>query len=380
MRFPRLLAALTPLTLTACLLDEGDGGYVRPVTNFDFTKLEKVPNPLYRWYHVPGGRSVGGVKFAFRSLDYAQQADSNIMAFTDAVGGKPAAAGAYVDLRVNPVRLRAFLEKAHELGSIPYLTFDPKEFANPDTKSQRDYIAQIPQGAWDAKLKEVAGVLRDFGQPVMLRWAHEMNGNWYPYSGTFTGGGSDADKNGVADGPQKYIAAWRYVHALFKAEGATELLWIYSPNAESFPDAKWNAPYAYYPGSKYVDLIAVDVYEHPEKERRSLASLLEPVYNELGLFWESHAGDPEYALRAFGLGEFGTSRTPLDARVDWYAEAFATLVEDRRVQFHVVYNARNGDKDFSVGGADPRLSDVYGGGRFAYGPITRNPVDKVAAE
>jgi hypothetical protein len=351
-----------------------------PRTTFDFTRIEKIPNPLYRWYHVPGGRNVTGLKFAFRNLDYAQQADTNIMAFTTAVSATPAAAGAYVDLRVDAARLRSFLDKVHALGSIPYLTFDPKEFANPDVAAQYAYLGQIPQGVWDAKLKEVAGVLRDFGQPVMLRWAHEMNGNWYPYSGAFSGGRSDADQNGVADGPQTYIAAWRYVHALFKAEGATELLWIYSPNAESFPNAEWNGLFSYYPGSKYVDLIAVDVYEHPEQSQRTLAELLDPVYNALGLFWEAHEGDPDYALRAFGLGEYGTSRATLASRIDWYVEAFAAIAADKRIQFHAVYNAQNGAKDFSLGPYSARLEEAYGNGRFAFGPITRNPVEKVASK
>ena len=360
------LAILLPALLSGCLLDaDGDD----PRTRFDFTALDTLKNPLARWYHVPGGKSLTAVKFAFRSLDYAQQADSNIAAFSAAVGVTPTAAGAYVDLRVNPVRLRALLDAVHARDVVPYVTFDPKEFANPDVAAQYGYLAQIVQGAWDAKLREVASVLRDFGHPVLLRWAHEMNGNWYPYSGTFAGGGRDADGNGVADGPQAYVAAWRHVHTLFAAEGADKIAWVYSPNAESFPDAAWNGPYAYYPGSEYVDLIAVDVYEHPEKRRRGLGDLLAPVYNDLGLFWERTAGDTAYALRPFGLGEYGTARTGLADRLAWYADAFTTLQDDARVAFHAVYNAQNGPKDFSLGGGGSGLHGVYSGARFAFAPL-----------
>jgi hypothetical protein len=288
-------------------------------------------------------------------------------------------AGAYADLKVNPVRLKAFLDAVHARGSIPYLTFDPKDFSSTDVAAQYAFIGQIPQGVFDVKLREVAGVLRDFGHPVLFRFAHEMNGNWYPYSGTFSGGGADADGNGSADGPQKYIAAWRYVHALFAAEGADKLVWVFSPNATSHPAASWNAPFAYYPGSAYVDWIAVDVYEHPDEKLLGLAALLDPFYNEMGLFLEKHAGDSAYALRPFGLGEFGTSRTDGAAKADWYVDALMTIATDSRIGFHALYNGRNGTKDFSVGGLGPRLQPAYDNERLLFGPLSPRAGARIVA-
>jgi hypothetical protein len=355
-----VLSALATIPLGGCLFDPDSSP--PPRTRFDFSALDSLANPLSRWYDVPAGKSLTSVKFAFRTLDYARDADSNIDAFAAEAGGLPALAGAYVDFRVNPVRLRAFLDAVHAKGSVPYLTFDPKEFANPDVVAQRAYLGQIPQGLWDAKLREVAGVLRDFGRPVVFRFAHEMNGNWYPYAGAFSGG------------PATYVAAWRYVHALFAAEGASRLVWVFSPNATSHPDAAWNAPFAYYPGSAYVDWIAVDVYEHPDQKRQGLASLLDPFYNEMGLFWEGHAGpdgkrDSAYALRPFGLAEFGTARTGAADKGDWYAEALTTIAADARIGFHALYNARNGDKDFSIGGLGPRLAPGFAQERLLFGPL-----------
>jgi beta-mannanase len=264
----------------------------------------------------------------------------------------------------------------HAKGAVPYVTFDPKKFSNPDVQSQYAYLGQIPQGVFDAKLREVAGVLRDFGHPVVFRFAHEMNGNWYPYSGVFSGSGADGDGNGVSDGPQKYIAAWRYVHALFAAEGATKLAWVFSPNATSHPDRGWNAPFAYYPGSDYVDWIAVDVYEHPDQRRQGLASLLDPFMNEMGLFFEKHVGpqgiqDSAYALRPFGIAEFGTART--SGKADWYVDALATIAADTRISMHALYNAKNGSLDFSVGGLGPQLQPAYANPRLMFGPLPTLP-------
>lgn len=369
-----VLSALATLPLGGCLFDPDPSP--SPRTRFDFSALDTLANPLARWYDVPAGKSLTSVKFAFRSLDYGRDADSNIAAFAAEAGGLPVLAGAYVDLRVNPVRLKAFLDAVHANGSVPYLTFDPKEFANPDVEAQRAYLGQIPQGVWDAKLREVAGVLRDFGHPVLLRFAHEMNGNWYPYAGTFSGG------------PPVYIAAWRYVHALFTREegapeGASKLVWVFSPNATSHPDAAWNAPFAYYPGSAWVDWIAVDVYEHPDERRRGLASLLAPFYNEMGLFWEGHGAtdgklDSAHALRPFGLAEFGTARAGAVDRGDWYADALETIATDRRITFHALYNAQNGAQDFSIAGLGPRLQPAFARNRLLFGPLTPRAAANVA--
>jgi hypothetical protein len=327
---------------------------------------------------VPAGKSLTALKFAFRSLDYAHDADSNITAFAAAIGGTPAIAGAYADLKVDPARLKAFLDAVHARGSVPYLTFDPKDFSSTDIAAQHGFIGQIPAGVFDAKLREVAGVLRNFGHPVLFRFAHEMNGNWYPYGGVFSGGSADADGNGSADGPQKFIAAWRHVHALFAAEGADKLVWVFSPNVSSHPDASWNAPFAYYPGSAYVDWVAVDVYEHPEEKQLGLAALLAPFYNEMGLFLEGHAGDSAYALRPFGLGEFGTARADSGAKADWYVDAVATIADDDRIGFHALYNGRNGSKDFSIGGLGERLRQAYDTERFVFGPLIPRSLSKLA--
>ena len=348
---------------------DSDSSSPAPQTHFDFSALDSLANPLARWYEVPAGKSLTSVKFAFRSLDYAHDADSNIDAFAAEVGGLPAIAGAYADLKVNAVRLKAFLDAVHAKGCVPYLTFDPKDFSNTDVASQYAYTTQIPEGVFDTNLKEVAGVLRDFGHPVVFRFAQEMNGNWYAYSGVFAGANTDADANGMPDGPQRYIAAWRYVHALFAAEGANQLVWVFSPNAESYPNSAWNAPFAYYPGSAYVDWVAVDVYEHPDQKLQGLASLLDPFYNTMGLFWEAHAGDTAYALRPFGLSEFGTARTDSSEKSEWYAGAVTTIAADSRISFHALYNGRNETKDFSIRGLGQQLQVAYSSTRLKFGPL-----------
>lgn len=106
-------------------------------------------------------------------------------------------------------------------------------------------LASIPTGAFDAYIDSWAHGLRAFGQPVYLRLFHEMNNPRYPWA---------AGQNGNT--PADLVRAWRYVHDRFTRAGATNVLWVWSPNTEN--DLVSFA--SLYPGDDVVDWLAVDGY------------------------------------------------------------------------------------------------------------------------
>lgn len=355
------------LAVTGCFFESDPTSPARPRTTYDFTRLDTLSNPLARWYPITGNKSVVGVKFAFRSMNYEQEVDSNIAAFALEAGAKPAIAGAYFDLSSQPKNMKRFLDAAGAQGVIPFVTLDPKDWDEPDLGYQRTFISLINEGKFDSSLQAQAAALKEFGKPVLFRFGHEMNGNWYPYSGAFAGGKADADRNGKADGPENYVRAWRRVHGLFEAGGAGNLVWIYCPNFESFPDEDWNRPFEYYPGSAYVDLISVDSYESPDKRLRELGSVLEEFYNELGLFLQARQPDSTFVLKPFGLSEFGTSRKDPILKGAWYSGALRFIADDNRIRFHILYNSRNGSQDFSITGLGGGLKELFASVRFQFG-------------
>jgi endoglucanase len=73
------------------------------------------------------------------------------------------------------------------------------------------------------------------------------------------------------------VAAWRHVHAVFVAAGATNVQWIWSPNHRSIPAAAWNDAARYYPGDDVVDWIGVDGYDRLSSRPATFASLFGPV-------------------------------------------------------------------------------------------------------
>jgi hypothetical protein len=109
--------------------------------------------------------------------------------------------------------------------------------------------ASILNGSQDTIIARAADTLAAMKQPIFLRWAWEMNGNWYPWDGTHN-----------ANTPSGYIQAWRYLHAIFNQHKADNVAWVWAPNVYNNPTQAWNDMDNYYPGDDYVDWIGVDGY------------------------------------------------------------------------------------------------------------------------
>jgi beta-mannanase len=81
-----------------------------------------------------------------------------------------------------------------------------------------------------------------------------MNGSWEEW------GGYQNNTTGTTDGPTKYVKAWKRMHDIFVAHGATNAVWVWSPNCNDVPKDSWNHWTNYYPGDDYVDWVGCDGY------------------------------------------------------------------------------------------------------------------------
>jgi hypothetical protein len=107
-------------------------------------------------------------------------------------------------------------------------------------------LSSIAAGSEDAAITTWAQQAAAYGHPYFLRLNWEMNGGWFPW-GTKSTGNTPAD----------YVAAWRHIHDLFTAAGATNTTWVWCPNLQ------WSTSVPYsqlYPGDGYVDWTCLDGY------------------------------------------------------------------------------------------------------------------------
>jgi len=190
---------------------------------------------------------------------------SSSLALFEKIGKDVAISAAY--LNFSSAFNNGFLKSNAYVGRISFLTWEFSPGSNPKVADYEGRVLEaIIDGIYDDHLIEWASGMREFGKPVFLRFGHEMNGDWYSWSGIKNGGGT-LDGYGspdLADGPERYVDAFRHVHDVFVENGADNVLWVWCPNAP-FEDMEnalgaWNNPAAYYPGDDYVDWLGFDGY------------------------------------------------------------------------------------------------------------------------
>lgn len=128
----------------------------------------------------------------------------------------------------------------------PIVTWEP--FVAGAGVEQPDFaLRTIWQGRHDAYLWAFASELVRLDRPIVLRFAHEPNGDWYPWS---------EQRNG--NSPGDYRRAWVYVQDLLAAAGVGESVsWMWSPNV-AYPGSL--DLHGLFPGDDRVDLIGLDGY------------------------------------------------------------------------------------------------------------------------
>jgi len=150
----------------------------------------------------------------------------------------------YADWHQDPAS-HAQLQAIARRGSLPEITWEPWDYTKAAYNRQPSYtLASIIGGSHDAYIRSWARALAAAGGPVRLRFAQEMNGNWYPWAEVTNG-----NRRG------QFVHAWRHVHDLFRAAGATNVQWVWSPVALAD-----SINTELYPGDRYVDIIGLSLF------------------------------------------------------------------------------------------------------------------------
>lgn len=138
-----------------------------------------------------------------------------------------------------------WMDNVRNHGAIPMVTWEPWNYTR--GINQPDYSLQnIISGRFDAYITQWALASKAWGHAYFLRFAEEMNGNWFSWSEQVNG-----------NKPGQYILAWQHVHDIFTSVGATNVTWVWSPNVEYGGSTRLSE---LYPGSAYVDWIGMDGY------------------------------------------------------------------------------------------------------------------------
>lgn len=196
-------------------------------------------------------------------------------------------------------------QQIYDKGYVPQIVWEPWMG-----------LDEILAGKWDTYLQTFGESVKQYGHPVMLRFAHEFNGDWYPW----------VFDNGVVGGtvtkPERWIQAYQYVHDKVVAAGGKNAIWLWSPNVGK-GGKNPNDVTSYYPGDQYVDWIAVDGYNWGTSQSwsswQSFSQVFGPIYDKMVA---------KYPGKPIMIGEFGCSSTGETTGQDkptWITDTFDQL-------------------------------------------------------
>jgi hypothetical protein len=177
----------------------------------------------------------------------------------------------------------SFAQTVSGHGAVTIMQWDPTDAS----------VAGIAAGEYDSYLRSFAISVRDFGKAVVIGFGHEMNATWYSW-----GYGHVR--------PQTFVAAWRHIVRLFRDQGADNVTWLWTINADlpsTGPIARW------WPGGGYVTWVGIDGYYYRPAD--SFGSVFGKTIGQVRLLTHepvllSETGVGQIAGQAAKIGELFT--------------------------------------------------------------------------
>ncbi len=222
------------------------------------------------------------------------------------------------------------------LGVIPFIRLMPRSSADEYVSEKKFTLKSIINGVFDPELRRWAlDSKADFEKtrvPLLVDFGVEMNGDWFPWSGSMNGAGikdSYGDPD-YPDGPELYRDAYRHIIDLFRSLNVSHITWFFHPDIISNPSVWWNKPMFYYPGDDYIDWVGVSVYGPltPDDDPILFSNKLAQNIDD---FLEITRNKP-LALLEFGV----TDNHPSVSKASWLQDAFKTILGRGLINFSAV--------------------------------------------
>jgi hypothetical protein len=202
-------------------------------------------------------------------------------------------------------------------GRIPMMSWGPVS------------TAEVNSGMHDALIRQRAAGVKALGKPVLMRWFYEMEAS------------EMAERAGT---PAEYISAWRRIHDIFEAEGATNVQWVWCGIASRF---RHGDSQEFYPGDDYVDWIAADGYNWAPAKPVAWTS-----FKDIFQWFYAWASQKDKPLM---IAESGALEDSPGRKAQWITDAGTTLQSDYpKIKAWVYLDALA--SSFSGGSYDWRLN------------------------
>lgn len=219
------------------------------------------------WTRDSNGPSSEGSIALGAYIDGAPWDPAKIDQFSSLVGTTPPIVMWFQDWVQNDEFDPGKMDAVASRGATPLVSWEPWDYTA-GLSQPRYALRTIAAGDHDPYIRKWARDAAAWGDPMYVRFAHEMNGEWVPWS-PGNNGNTSAD----------YVRAWRHIVDIFRQEGATNVLWVWAP------DSGRPISSAIYPGDGYVDWVGLDGYNwgttQSWSEWKEIDEIFAPSYNTL---------------------------------------------------------------------------------------------------
>jgi len=177
---------------------------------------------------------------------------------------------------------------------------------------------QIANGSQDSTINALASRLKSFGRPIFLSFDEEPEGRYH--------------SNPTAYTLASFVAAYRHIHSLFAAHGASNVVWVWNVTGYSGDESIYRP---LYPGDSYVDWIGWDPYNwyncsvNTTNVWQKFDTIVAPFYN-----WVSGGHLSTGALAEYGTVEHFASPT----KGQWFTSEISSLPNRPKIKAVVYFN------------------------------------------
>ncbi len=240
--------------------------------------------------------------------------------------------------KVNYWEIELRVEKTGELTGV-FGDNKPVFLTMADTFGKDWGNQRISEGSLDSKFKEFGGVAKQFGRPIIFRYAFEMNEDWFPWSD-----GKRKEEIGpyktlqyfdVGNTPANYISAWKHVYDVIKGDpkgiNARNVYFFWCPITSNSSE---DILRSFFPGNDYVDYVGYDIYSGTKQQaHESVESIVGGVNGPMRRLMK--VTDNKKSNKKILIGEMGINASnnniPYDEfptyRKRWLLEGYTYLYE-----------------------------------------------------
>ena len=253
----------------------------------------------------------------------APETASVVSSFADKVGRRPVIFHTYRNWSQDPFP-RDLMQNPADAGAVPMITWEPTDVS----------LRDIAGGRYDSYIRDSADQAAAWGRPILLRFAHEMNGDWYSW-------GLGVNGNTASD----YKAAWRHAVKIFRSRHAGNVRWVWAPNTGKFGSL--------FPGEKWIDFIGLDGYNWGAKydNWETFEQVFDSSYRAI-----THLSRKKLLITEFGANARGGDKAA------WIKHAFSKSVADRypRIRAMIWFDKDQDGADWRVDSSSAALHAFRG--------------------